>query len=1229
MRLLACIPLLTLLAPPLTTAYTHLVIPPSVNLNNTSSPNGTAPITPGTINTSKAPLSATFNYYGGPVISNVEVFVIFYGPTTRWQSQVMDYYRFITDSVHMDFLTEYNTPKQKIGRGKVIGSHVETRNLRTFLEDGKDIQTYLLSLVQAGIIQPTANTYYPMHFPLGTTISQQGDLSCVQFCGYHGTVDLARIGYTKTRYLYYGIMPDPGTGNCQYGCGQGTTFQNLCSVASHEIVEAVTDPGVGLATSYNFPLAWYHATHGEIGDICNAIQGQLTGPDGKVWTVQKEWSNVEQDCIITRNPKFATSPATATSTRSAMGTPVDDPNIIIIEFNSLESAMHLVRTNPKYQQAFLGMVYSNPRLQAAYLDLLDYMKANGYSSTGADLSGEASGETESERQERMLKDDGYKKRLDTFTGLLAEEGVIRHPDAPADLKGKKVEVPLKGKIGAAGTRKDEEEEKVVVQVVGHAKPKGLVTNLKTVKPLERWKRWVLGHLSFKGKPLAYHSAEEGRLPDIKTNQQPSPNDPQHKSIHPTIMFYAILKEILSILFKITVHVFFRDVTLRGTQNIPLDGPVIFVCAPHANQFIDSMMVWTKSQRQISFLAADVSMKRPLIGAVAKAMDSIAVVRPQDLARKGSGTVYLPEPDTDPYSVKGINTKFRTEVKVRDTLSLPNKMGNAEVGEVVSDTELRLAKPWVGDGALRCLTARKQVESVVATGRRKVVPEMTAEGGSGKVGRGSDEGEVDDGMVVGSSYKIMPYVDQSKFFDDVTDRLIGGNAVAIFPEGGSHDQTQLLPLKVGVSIIALTALSKKPSLNLKLVPVGLSYFHPHRFRSRAVVEYGGVIEVKPELVERFKMGGLDKRDAVNELMGVVRCALKAVTVECPDFQTLMSAEWIEAAKDIENNSVDNRDNPRVLALSEKLKTYHRLLDSIGIRDQEVETTGIPQASAVGLLVWNLVLMVLVFVFVIPGILLNAPIFLLSDYISTKKAKEALAASSVKVRGYDVLASWKVMISTLGFPILYLALAITTTILLTLLTPPPPAGPLTPGTSVAIGACVFFAMPFCSYFTIRITEHGKDLYLTLKPLAVSVFVSRSYTHGLRTFRKNLQSELLSVVDEIFQPAEPLLDEEGRSPVHKRRDTVKSFWSEYTDPGITEAEKDKFRSVGVGKKVGGDVIVEEEDLNGGVGETVGDSRQQMGMVGKGVILEEEDSNVAAGDMLSGPRLEEVRVDKNVEGS
>jgi glycerol-3-phosphate O-acyltransferase/dihydroxyacetone phosphate acyltransferase len=109
-------------------------------------------------------------------------------------------------------------------------------------------------------------------------------------------------------------------------------------------------------------------------------------------------------------------------------------------------------------------------------------------------------------------------------------------------------------------------------------------------------------------------------------------------------------------------------------------------------------------------------------------------------------------------------------------------------------------------------------------------------------------------------------------------------------GGSHDRTDFLPLKAGFSIMALGAMAANPGLNVRLVPVGLSYFHPHKFRSRAVIEFGPPISVDPEFVEMYKEGGSKKRDACGKLLEKVHDGLKAVTLRAPDWETMMVCHW---------------------------------------------------------------------------------------------------------------------------------------------------------------------------------------------------------------------------------------------------------------------------------------------------------------------------------------------------
>lgn len=94
------------------------------------------------------------------------------------------------------------------------------------------------------------------------------------------------------------------------------------------------------------------------------------------------------------------------------------------------------------------------------------------------------------------------------------------------------------------------------------------------------------------------------------------------------------------------------------------------------------------------------------------------------------------------------------------------------------------------------------------------------------------------------------------------------------------------IAAGVTIMALGALAANPSLDLKIVCCGLNYFHPHRFRSRAVVEFSDPLTVPPELIEQYKKGGPDKREACGKLLDIIYDTLKSVTLNAPDYETLM-------------------------------------------------------------------------------------------------------------------------------------------------------------------------------------------------------------------------------------------------------------------------------------------------------------------------------------------------------
>jgi len=241
--------------------------------------------TPGAKVANAAPAGAHLTYFGGPVLTNVHNVPVYWNANTQFQSNLNLFYNDVPNSPLYTMLAQYG-----IGHGNGQNGFVDNRTT-TRVSDAA-IHTELNRLFTAGSLPlPTANNYYPVHFPSGVTITApDGSRSCVVFCAYHGTY--VRNGVN----VNYGVIPDQG-GGCAGGCGgNAQRVNNLTSVASHELVEATTDPAVGLATVFGPPLAWYDQTNGEIGDICNGQQGTTTG-NGRSYVIQLEFSNSANNCV--------------------------------------------------------------------------------------------------------------------------------------------------------------------------------------------------------------------------------------------------------------------------------------------------------------------------------------------------------------------------------------------------------------------------------------------------------------------------------------------------------------------------------------------------------------------------------------------------------------------------------------------------------------------------------------------------------------------------------------------------------------------------------------------------------------------------------------------------------------------------------------------------------------------------------------------------------------------
>ena len=107
------------------------------------------------------------------------------------------------------------------------------------------------------------------------------------------------------------------------------------------------------------------------------------------------------------------------------------------------------------------------------------------------------------------------------------------------------------------------------------------------------------------------------------------------------------------------------------------------------------------------------------------------------------------------------------------------------------------------------------------------------------------------------------------FRQVTEALVQGSVVLVFPEGISHDQPALAPLKTGAARMALAA-SNAGARGIRLLPLGLVFEQKERLRSRVLVRVGEPIDVD---AWRSRTGS----DDANRLTADLDAALRHVTL----------------------------------------------------------------------------------------------------------------------------------------------------------------------------------------------------------------------------------------------------------------------------------------------------------------------------------------------------------------
>lgn len=159
----------------------------------------------------------------------------------------------------------------------------------------------------------------------------------------------------------------------------------------------------------------------------------------------------------------------------------------------------------------------------------------------------------------------------------------------------------------------------------------------------------------------------------------------------------------------------------------------------------------------------------------------------------------------------------------------------------------------------------------------------------------------------------------EMFRAVHDEVARGAAVAIFPEGLSHSEPSLAPLKTGAARIALGA-RDIVGRTFPIIPIGLVFREKDIFRSEAAIVVGRQLDWE-DLAAR----GLHDAGAVSALTERIDAALREVTVnleQWEDAPLVASAEAIHAAE-LGDGAGENDPAARVERLRETTALLARL------------------------------------------------------------------------------------------------------------------------------------------------------------------------------------------------------------------------------------------------------------------------------------------------------------------
>jgi 1-acyl-sn-glycerol-3-phosphate acyltransferase len=333
-------------------------------------------------------------------------------------------------------------------------------------------------------------------------------------------------------------------------------------------------------------------------------------------------------------------------------------------------------------------------------------------------------------------------------------------------------------------------------------------------------------------------------------------------------------------------------------------------------------------------------------------------------------------------------------------------------------------------------------------------------------------------------------------------LARGGTIGICPEGVSHDEPRLRPIKTGAARIALAAVSTGEVKDLKIVPAGLYYTSKTKFRSAVLLYFGKPLEVEPA---KLDPDGSPPRAAVKELSNRIESALREVMLDAEHeeaLQTITRAERIfnsepgeEASESLaEELQLQQRFVKAYQVLRERAPERLRRLEVRMSRfEEELTQAGVdpddlsPPTSTLDVFRHLITRVVLFLLLILPatlGALVHYPAYRLGGYLATRFSKD----------DDDVVSTVKIISAMLLFPLTWLVAAA--------------AGYKLEGWTVALIAAGL--IPLAGYLAIHFFEGFDESLGGLRALAFFLMRRRFFVRLLAE-RKAIRSEILALGEE----------------------------------------------------------------------------------------------------------------------